>query len=98
MVLYNCNKDKGIKRNGVIKMKLNYKKLALDFVASYCSPVTAGKIKRAPAYDLRLLCEIAYTGIRYNPSDTLNNGEKSYISKVVKGIKAGALDNALWIE
>lgn len=79
-------------------MKLDYKKLALDFVNSYCSPVTARKIKRAPWYDLRLLCEVAYTGIHYNPGDTLNNGEKSYISKVVKGIKAGALDSALWID
>lgn len=79
-------------------MKLDYKKLAFDFVVSYCSPATAGKIKRAPAYDLRLLCEVAYTGIHYNPGDTLSSGEKSYISKVVKGIKAGALDNALWFD
>lgn len=79
-------------------MKLDYKKLALDFVAFYCSQATAEKIKRAPGYDLRLLCEVAYTGMHYNPGDTLTNGEKSYISKVVKGIKAGALDGALWIE
>lgn len=79
-------------------MKLDYKKLALDFVASYCSQATAGKIKRAPWYDLRLLCEVAYTGIHYNPGDTLNSGETSYISKVVQGIKAGALDSALWVE
>lgn len=79
-------------------MKLDYKKLAFDFVASYCSPATARKIKRAPWYDLRLLCEVAYTGIHYNPGDTLNSGEKSYISKVVKGIKAGALDGELWME
>ena len=79
-------------------MKLDYKKLALNFIAAYCSQAAAGKIKRAPWYDLRLLCEVAYTGIHYNPGEILTSGEKSYISKVVRGIKAGALDNALWIE
>lgn len=89
---------KTIKGQGSLKIKPDYKKLALNFIASYCSQATAEKIKRAPGYDLRLLCEVAYTGIHYNPGETLNNGEKSYLSKVVKGIKAGALNSAVWID
>lgn len=77
--------------------KNDYKKIALNFACKHCSPVTAGETKNASNdFTLMSLLMDVYSYGSYTWDD-FNAGEKSYLTKVAKGVKLGGLDDALWI-
>ncbi len=72
--------------------------MALKFVGEYCNGIQAQELRAETCeYFIYIKCARAYTDCsNLGLSRDLNNGEKSYLSKVVKGIKQGALYEAMW--
>lgn len=77
---------------------MDYKKMALKFVGKYCNALQAQELREETThFFIYVKCARLYTGCEnLELAPELNSEEKSYLSKVVKGLEQGALYEAKW--